>query len=188
MYYKRLKKSIFLGAVLLIATAAIAFAHGGDGYGGYGMGPGMMGYGGYGGYGMGPGMMGYGGYGGYGMGPGMMGYGGHMMGPGSWTDRGYNANLSDEQHEKLDAAREAFFKDTSQLRDQIQEKRYSLNNELNKETPDTAKVTQLQKELSKLDSEFDQKSIAYQLEVRKIVPEKDLRSGFGPGFRGGYCW
>jgi hypothetical protein len=48
------------------------------GYGpGYGMGPGMMGYGGYGpGYGMGPGMMGYGGYGaGYGMGPGMMGYG-----------------------------------------------------------------------------------------------------------------
>lgn len=38
-----------------------------NGYGGYGMGPGMMG-GGYGGYGMGPGMMG-----GYGMGPGMMG-------------------------------------------------------------------------------------------------------------------
>jgi hypothetical protein len=40
------------------------------------MGPGMMG-GGYGGYGMGPGMMG----GGYGMGPGMMG-GGYGMGPG----------------------------------------------------------------------------------------------------------
>ncbi|MBD3811479.1 MAG: Spy/CpxP family protein refolding chaperone [Betaproteobacteria bacterium] len=50
-----------------------------NGYGGYGMGPGMMG-GGYGGYGMGPGMMG-GGYGGYGMGPGMMG-GGYGMGPG----------------------------------------------------------------------------------------------------------
>ena len=46
-----------------------------NGYGGYGMGPGMMG----GGYGMGPGMMG--GYGGYGMGPGMMG-GGYGMGPG----------------------------------------------------------------------------------------------------------
>jgi hypothetical protein len=50
--------------------------YGGPGYGGYGMGPGMMG--GYGGYGMGPGMMG--GYGGYGMGPGMMG--GYGMGPG----------------------------------------------------------------------------------------------------------
>jgi hypothetical protein len=52
------------------------------GYGGYGMGPGMMrpGYG----YGMGPWMMGPGyGYG-YGMGPGMMGgpgYGGYGMGP-----------------------------------------------------------------------------------------------------------
>jgi zinc resistance-associated protein len=161
MYYKRIKKSIFLGAVLLIATAAIAFAHGGGGYGGYGIGPGMMGYG---------------------------GYDGHMMGPGPWTDRGYNVNLSDEQRDKLEAAREAFYNDTRQLRDQIQEKRYSLNNELNKENPDTAKVTQLQKELSKLDSEFDQKSIAYQLEVRKLLPDNDLRSGFGPGFRHGYRW
>jgi len=178
MYYTRIKKSIFLGAVLLIATGAIAFAHGGGGYGGYGMGPGMMGNGGYGGYGMGPGMMGNGGYG---MGPG-------MMGSGPWNDRGYNANLSDEQRDKLDAAREAFFNDTRQLRDQIQEKRYSLKNEFNKENPDTAKIAQLQKELSKLDSEFDQKSIAYQLEVRKFLPENDLRAGFGPGFRNGYCW
>jgi hypothetical protein len=47
----------------------------GPGYGGYGMGPGMMGPG-YGrGYGMGPGMMGGSGGYGYGMGPGMMGPG-----------------------------------------------------------------------------------------------------------------
>jgi Spy/CpxP family protein refolding chaperone len=175
MYYKRIKKSIVLGAVILIATGAIAFAHMGDGYGGYGMGPGMMGYGGYGGYGMGPGMMGYG------------GYGGPMMGYGPGPDRGYNANLSDEQRAKLDAAREAFFNDTRQLRDQIQEKRYSLNTELNKENPDTAKIAQVQKELSELDSEFDQKSIAYQLEMRKLLPENDLRAGFGSGFGNGYC-
>ncbi len=83
--------------------ATLASAHDpeygpGSGYGGYGMGPGMMGPG-YGGqygpgmmgpgygrsYGMGPGMMGPG-YGrGYGMGPGMMGPGygrGYGMGPG----------------------------------------------------------------------------------------------------------
>lgn len=158
MYYKRIQKSIFLGAVILIATGAIAFAHGGDGYGGYGMGPGMM------------------------------GYGGHMMGYGPGPHRGYNTNLSDEQQNKLDAAREAFFNDTRRLRDQIQEKRFNLNNELNKENPDATKAAQLQKELSKLNSEFEQKSIAYQLEVRKILPEKDLRSGFGPGFRNEYCW
>lgn len=185
MYYERIKKSIFLGAVILLATGAIAFAHGGGGNGGYGMGPGMMGYGGY---GMGPGMMGYGGYG---MGPGMMGYGGyggHMMGYGPGPDRGYNANLSEEQQNKLDAAQEAFYNDTSRLRDQIQEKRFNLNNELNKGNPDATKAAQLQKELSKLNNEFDQKRIAYQLEVRKILPEKDLRSGFGRGFRNGYCW
>ena len=130
MYSKRIKKSIFWGAIILIATGAIAFAHGGGGYGGYGMGPGMMGNGGY---GMGPGMMGCG------------GYGRHMRGSGPWTDRGYNTNLSDEQRDKLDAAREAFFNDTRQLRDQIQEKRYSLNNELNKENPDTASIAELQK-------------------------------------------
>jgi zinc resistance-associated protein len=161
MQNKRIRKSIFWGAIMLFATVAIAFAHGGDyGYGGYGMGPGMMGYGGYGGH---------------------MGYG-----PG--PDRGYNANLSDAQRAKLDAAREAFFNDTRQLRDQIQEKRYSLNSELNKDNPDSAKVAQLQKELSQLDSEFDQKRIAYQLEVRKLLPENDVRSGFGPGFGNGYCW
>jgi hypothetical protein len=67
----------------------------GMGYGGWGMGPGMMGYGGCGmmgpGWGMGPGMMGYGGCGmmpGWGMGPGMMGYGGYgMMGHGGWGMR-----------------------------------------------------------------------------------------------------
>ncbi len=42
-------------AILVLAVAGFAYAQG-PGYGGYGMGPGMMG--GYGGYGMGPGMMG----------------------------------------------------------------------------------------------------------------------------------
>ena len=77
---------------------------------------------------------------------------------------------------------------TRQLRDQIQEDRYSLNNELNKENPDTAKIAKLQKESSKLNSEFDQKSIAYQLEVRKILPEENFRSEYSPGFRNRYCW
>jgi zinc resistance-associated protein len=120
-------------------------------------------------------------------------YGDHMMGYGPWADRawshnGYYSGLSDEETAKLDSAREAFFNDTRELRNQIQDKRFDLRSELNKEDPDTATVTLLQKELSKLDSEFDQKSIEYQLKLRKILPEKDLSSGFGPGFGGGYCW
>jgi Spy/CpxP family protein refolding chaperone len=110
-----------VGAALAIGSSQL-LAHGeGYGYGpgmmggwgsGYpGMGPGMMGgYGGYGGYGMGPGMMG--GYGGYGMGPGMMyGYG---MGPGMMYGYGYGPgygggpalNLSDDQRSKIDKIQE----------------------------------------------------------------------------------
>ena len=69
--------------------------------------------GGWGGYGMGPGMMGgYGGYGGgYGMGPGMMGgYGGYGMGPG-W---GYDQS---EECQK-------FLDDTAKLRKEIHGKRF----------------------------------------------------------------
>ena len=108
------------GAMLAIASTQLLAQPGGyggygmgpgmmGGYGGYGMGPGMMG--GYGGYGMGPGMMG--GYGGYGMGPGMMGgYGGYGMGPGmmggygGYGRGGYGGwaalNLTNEQRGKLD--------------------------------------------------------------------------------------
>jgi zinc resistance-associated protein len=160
-----------IAVVFTVVTAGIVFAHGGfDGP--------MRDYGpGYGGYRMGPGMMGYG------------GYGGHMMGYGPWSDRGYGRNLSDAKVAKLDAAREQFFNDTRELRNQIADKQFDLRRELNIDNPDATKVTQLQKELSKLESEFDQKNIQYELEVRKILPEDAVRSGYGYGFRNrGYCW
>ena len=189
-------KGVFI-IIAFIATAGFvstAFAHGGwggDGYGGhmmgygYGMGPGMMGYGGYGGYGMGPGMMGYGSYGGYGMGPGMMGYG---YGPGYGRyDRGnYPADLSKEDSDRLQQAQDKFFDQTRTLRDEIRDKQFALNDELNNTNPDRTKVAELQKTISKLRSDFDQKALDYRLEVRKILPERTGRSdyayGFGPGY------
>ncbi|MDA8141729.1 MAG: periplasmic heavy metal sensor [Desulfobacteraceae bacterium] len=180
MKSKLTTKSMIIGAAILLVGAAVALANGGPwgnyggnmmGYG-YGMGPGMMGYG------MGPGMMGYGQ--GYGMGPGMM-YGYGPRGSGAW------GNLTDEQRTKLDAAQEKFFNDTQKLRDQIQDKRFALQNELTKDTPDAAKVGTLQKELSSLEGEFDQKAIQHQLEIRKLLPE-NTRRGFARGYGGGYCW
>ena len=146
---------------------------------GYGYGGHMMGYG------MGRGMMGYGP--GYGMGPGMMGYG-----PGYWGEgRGYAANLTEEQQAKLDDAREKFLEETDVLREQIQEKRFALGNEMRKENPDSGKVINLQKEISKLEGQIDQKAVQHQLEVRKLLPE-NARSGYGRGYGrgygGGYCW
>ena len=170
-------KSIFgLAAVLILGIAAVAFAHGGWGYGGHMMGPG---YGG--GYMMGPGY-------GHMMGP---GYGGHMMGwdsddgpyrrgPGAW------GNLSEEDAAKLSAAQEKFYQDTRGLRDQIEEKSLALRDEMDKTNPDQAKVFALQKEISSLRGDFDQKALDHQLEVRKMLPEDFRSSGYGN--RGGYCW
>ena len=175
------KKSLIIGAALLLVGAAVAFANGGywggDGYGGR-----MMGYGT--GYGMGPGMMSYGyGNGGYGMGPGMMGYG-----PGyTYNGRGYGDDLSAEQRTKLDAAQEKFIAETQDLRNKIQDQRSALQEELSKDNPDAAKVGSLQKELSALQGEFDQKAVQHQIEVRKVLPENFSGRGYGRGY-GANCW
>ena len=169
----------FIATTGLVATA---FAHGGwdgDGYGGH-----MMGYGT--GYGMGPGMMGYGGYG---MGPGMMGYG---YGPGNGRyDRGeYSGALSKQDSNRLQQARDKFFDETRMLRNQIRDKQFALNDELDSANPDKTKVTELQTALSRLQSDYDQKSLAYRLEVRKLLPENADRGsygGYGPGY-GGCNW
>jgi len=124
-----------------------------------------------------------GGYGG-----GMMGYGPgngyHMRGNGAW------GNLSEEQAAKLDSARQTFFNDTRELREQIEEHEIALQNEMDKENPDTAAVSELQKQVSELRAEFDQKAITHRLEMRKLMPEDYQGRGYGQrGDRGpGYCW
>jgi hypothetical protein len=170
------KKTIIgLAAVLTLAIAAFAYAHGGGYGGGY-----MMGPGGYGGHMMGPGygghMMGYGpGYVGH------MGYGPHMRGYDNW------GNLSNEDAAKLDQARDKFFNSTQDLRRQIDEKQYAIQEELSKDIPDTGKVVNLQKALSGLQAEFDQKALAYRMEVNKLLPQESARGPNGGGY-GGYCW
>lgn len=172
-------KTTFMIIAFIATTGlvSVAFAHGGWGGGGYG--GHMKGYGS--GYGMGPGMMGYGGYG---MGPGMMGYG-----YGSYGRDGYSADLSRQDINKLQQARDKFFDETRTLREQIRDKQFALNDELDNANPDKAKVADLQKALSGLESDFDQKALAYRLEVRKLLPESTgpRGYGYGPGY-GGCNW
>jgi Spy/CpxP family protein refolding chaperone len=171
-------KTTFMIIAFVAATGMVsmAFAHGGgdgDDYGGH------MGYGGY---MMGPGMMGYG----YDMGPGMMGYG---PGYGRWGRGGNAANISREDSIKLQQARDKFIDETRPLRNEIQDKQFALNDALDSANPDKAKVTDLQKEISQLQSQYDQKALAYRLEVRKLLPESADRGdyGYGPGY-GGCRW
>jgi zinc resistance-associated protein len=169
------KTVIGLAAVLTLAIAALAYAHGGYG-GGYMMGPG------YGGHMMEPGygghMMGYGPGTGYGP---RTGYGPHMRGHDDW------GNLSNEEAAELDQARDKFFNSTQNLRRQIDEKQYAIQEELRKDNPDTGKVVDLQKALSGLQAEFDQKALAYRMEVRKLLPQESARGPYSGGY-GGHCW
>jgi hypothetical protein len=69
-----------------------------------------------------------------------------------------NGNLSPQDDAKLEQSQQKFLNDTSDLCTSIQEKQFALNQELQQANPDQTKVTNLQKELSQLESQFDQKS------------------------------
>ena len=154
----RTTKALIIATAIMFIGGAVAFAHGGFGDGGHMMGNGS----------------------GY-SGCQMMGNGPHMKGYG-----GRNA-LSDEELAKLDEAREKFFSETQELRGRMDVKQVALRNEMIKDDPDAGKVANLQRELSGLQAEFDQKAVAHQLEMRKLMPEKYQGRGYGRGSGGGYC-
>jgi zinc resistance-associated protein len=164
-----IRNALIIAAVLIFTGAGIVLAH--DEWGGRG------GYGGH--------MMGYGGgYGGH-----MMGYGGGygpMMGPGYYGP-GYG-NLSQEQSNKLDAARDKFYDQTRDLRENMDNKSYAIQEELNQENPNRDKIQSLQGELSQLRSQYDQYAIDYNLAVRDIVPKAARGPAYAGGNRGGYCY
>lgn len=122
----------------------------------------------------------------------MMGYGDggrHMMGYGpGYGPRmgGYEGRgaLSEEDAAKIDKARNDFYKATRKIRNEIDDADIALRREMDKDQPNEDKMMDLQKQLSRLQAEFDQKALAHRLEMRKLMPE-----GYrGRGFRGGYCW
>ncbi|MCP4693925.1 MAG: periplasmic heavy metal sensor [Desulfobacterales bacterium] len=78
--------------------------------------------------------------------------------------------LGEEDVKKLDALRQAFFKDTRDLRQEINAKGLELASELAKKDPDAEKAANLQRELSELEARFDQKRLSHVLEAKKINP------------------
>lgn len=130
---------------------------------------------------------------GWGDGRGHHGQGWHHRGD-SYGPR-YDDQLSKEQYEQIEEKREAFFKATQDLRTDLYEKERNLRNELAKEEPDVSKASQLQKEISELEAQLDQRRVAHMIEMRKLAPNagRGYMRGGGPmmgyGPRGGgYCW
>ena len=102
-----------------------------------------------------------------------MGRGGYGMGGDGY---GYRDNLSEEDYKKLDDQMQTFYTETEKLRRKIYEKELALKDELVKESPDAEKATKIQKQLSELDSEFNQKRVEHMIALRKN----------NPNFNGGY--
>jgi hypothetical protein len=149
------------------------------------------------------------------------GYGpGMQRGSGGY---GYNCpynrvSASEEDLAKMDQERQAFFKQTEDLRSRIADKEKELQVELGNQTPDAAKASEIQKALSDLYSQFDQSRLDHMIRMRQINPNAGAgymagrmmgqgpgRGGFGPGHggqrmgrgmgmgmgmgaRSGYCW
>jgi Spy/CpxP family protein refolding chaperone len=107
-------------------------------------------------------------------------FAGQGMGKGTGTGMGMRSgdcpmvggmgNLTDEQVQKLKDERKAFMTATQDLRQQMTEKEMALKAEMAKKTPDLATATALQKEVSALEAQFDQKRIAHMIEMKKINP------------------
>jgi len=135
------------------------------------------------------------GFGAYAFADGGMGYGRHHGGRDydehRWQGEAYGCpgygymmgDLSDEAIQKMQEQREAFFKSTQDLRQNIYQKQLALESEFAKKNPDAKIAKNLQKEISDLRAQIDQKRIEHILEMKKINPA--IGSGFmGSGMMG----
>jgi Spy/CpxP family protein refolding chaperone len=112
------------------------------------------------------------------------GAGGPGAGP-CWQGNMYGVNLTQDQTVKMNALQQAFVKDTAELNTRLSRKQLELNSQLLEPAPDAGKIASLQKEISSLQLQLNEKSVAYQLEARKVLtPEQvaQLPAGCALGF------
>ena len=142
-------------------------------------------------------------YAGWGDGYGHMGRGwGHMGwgGPGNGGD--YPA-LTDEQRQTMEQERRTFFEETNDLRQNLYTKELALRSELAKSDADAQKAAAIQKDISKLEAELDQKRLDHVVKMKQVNPDagrgymmggrgRGGMMGYGPGAGrgagGGNCW
>jgi Spy/CpxP family protein refolding chaperone len=123
-------------------------------------------------------------------------HGGPGMHQGYYGEQDYDdrADLKNEDIRALEEERSAFLKATDGIRQNLYSKELELRNELYKENPDVSKAAALQKEISELESELDQKRIDHMIKIRKISPDAsrgfaamDPMMGYGSQYPG-TCW
>jgi Spy/CpxP family protein refolding chaperone len=100
-----------------------------------------------------------------------------MMGPmpgsmmGDWAQR---LNLTEEQTARLHKLRESYLKDTLVLRNELVIKRFDLKNFLANPQADPNQVLATQREVSGLESQLQERSLLYQLEMRQVLTPEQI--------------
>jgi Spy/CpxP family protein refolding chaperone len=113
-----------------------------------------------------------------------VGFGVNAFAGGMDKGRGMGAastNLTEDQIKQMETERNAFQTATQGLRQQLNEKRQALQTELAKQPPDAASCAAMQKEISDLQAQFDQKRLTHILEMKKIDPNFAEGRGMGMG-------
>ena len=98
---------------------------------------------------------------------------------GGWGQRGsaapgYQGNLSDQDIDKLSKERQAFFADTREIREKRYQKELELRSEMAKQDPDVNKAVALQKEVSELEGQLNQKRVEQRIKMQKENPGKEF--------------
>jgi zinc resistance-associated protein len=120
------------------------------------------------------------------------GGGGYCLGQGPGSGRwgggapGYQGNLNDQDIDKLNKERQAFFEDTRELREKLYQKELELRSEMAKQDPDVNKAVALQKEVSELQGQLDQKRVEQGIKMQKENPDFFAQRGYGSGYGPGY--
>lgn len=115
------------------------------------------------------------------------GGGGYCRGQGGgggqrWSGpAGDQNNLSDEEIDKLNQQRQTFFEDTREIRENLYQKELELRSEMAKKDPDAKKAVSLQKEISDLESQLNQKRVVQRIKMQKENPEIFAGRGYGQG-------
>ncbi len=120
---------------------------------------------------------------------------GYMAGPGFHGGTNDMGHFPATQTEQLTQQRLAFFQATRKTRQKLYEKQLALQSELDKPSPDSARVTKLQKEVSQLQNNLEQKRLDFAAKLPRDLRDffrlghmnHEWTMGYGPHY-GGYCW
>jgi septal ring factor EnvC (AmiA/AmiB activator) len=84
--------------------------------------------------------------------------------------RDTNPDLTDEQSQQIRDLRDEYYDKTIGIKTQLRDKRQELNSQINSETPDKNKISDLLKEISTLRDRLDKERIDHSLKMKKISP------------------